>query len=211
MFPELSWRRDPFLSSQYTLPAGFLGKSALLTGEAVTIFEDIHALQLCRDSSEFRCKDAISILNIDNQQAWIESRIYSLRQTLSSSDYILDCCLIAAYLCTYAMFTDIWDSRLIPSHCSSQLLRKLQLSESSLEWIGHEDLLLWLLCMGGALVSPRVIATEYAVLLNGTFGVQLRPLIDSWSNLESCLRQFIWSERAFRDSCKAFWQNNCSF
>lgn len=115
-FSELYWRRDPLLIKLYALPPGFLRISHLLTGELVEIIEDVHALQLI---SEMYCEpaplDAISAMQIDNQQAWIESRIQTLR---IREDPILKSCCLTLYLCTYLSCTTIWQSALISvSHC----------------------------------------------------------------------------------------------
>jgi hypothetical protein len=210
-FPELNWKRDPLLSSLYTLPQGFMTKSALLGEETTALFEDIRALQVMRDSLDFHYDDPASILYFDNQQAWTESRLYNCRKALSQSDYVLDCCLIAAYLCTYVMFTDIWGGSLIPGHCSSQLLRRLQQKELDNQWIGNKDLLFWLLCIGGAFAPRGIIRSDYVVLLNGTHCDQLGPMTDTWSGAETHLKLFFWSEKAFRERCKTFWEESCSF
>jgi hypothetical protein len=209
-FPELAWSRDSSCDSVYTLPVGFIPMTHLFSDNILSIFEDIHALQCMRDSPTYLSKDAVTTLRLDNQQAWIESRIYESRLRLSGNDYLLECCLITGYLCTYLMYTDVWHGNLIPQHCSSQLLQKLQQTSYTPEWTGKEDMLLWLVCMGGAFAARGTMRAEYWVLINGTHHEQLRPLTGRWENVESCLKMFFWSEKAFRKPCKVFWEETCS-
>lgn len=118
LFSELYWRRDPLLINLYTLPSGFLKISHLLTKELVEIIEDVHALlrisEMYCDSAPF---DAVCTMQIDNQQAWIESRIQAL--TILENP-ILKCCCFTLYLCTYLSYTTVWQSALISvSHLST--------------------------------------------------------------------------------------------
>jgi hypothetical protein len=209
-FPELAWSRDSFHDSLYTLPAGFIPMTDLFNGDIKAIFEDIHALQCMRDSPACQSQDPRTIRQFDNQQAWIESKIHETRSRLSENEYLLECCLIVAYLCTYLMYTDVWHGSLIPEHCSSQLLRKLQQMTSSTKWNGKQDLLLWLVCMGGAFTSRGIMRSEYSVLMNGTYHEQIHPLAETWESVESRLKMFFWSEKAFREPCRVFWAETCS-
>lgn len=110
-FSELHWRRDPLLVDLYALPPGFDRISHLLTEELTEIIKDVHALQRI---SEMYCEsapfDAISTMQIDNQQAWIESRIQAL---MIRESPIIKCCCLALYLCTYLSCTTVWQSALI--------------------------------------------------------------------------------------------------
>jgi hypothetical protein len=210
-FPELQWSRDPVLRPLYTFPLGFMTVSHLLSPEIEELFEDIHAFQIMRDSPDFQFNDPASLIRLDNQQAWAESRLYNFRKALGHSDYMLECSLIAAYICTYFMYTDMWGGSLIPGRCSSQLFQRLQQNDLfETQWVGHEDLLLWLLCIGGAF-APRgsITRAEYVVLLNGTYFEQLGLLEEPWSEVETKLKGFIWSEKLFGDRCRLFWEE-CS-
>jgi hypothetical protein len=184
--------------------------SHLFGDETKAIFEDIHALQCVRDSLAFHSQGPMNNLQLDNQQAWIESRIHETRIRLSTNDDLLECCLVAAYLCTYLMYTDIWHGSLIPEHCSSQLLRKLQQMTSTSEWNGKEELLLWLVCMGGAFAPRGILRSEYSVLMNGAYHERLLPLTDAWESVESCLKMFFWSGKMFGEPCKVYWAETCS-
>ncbi|KAF2098962.1 hypothetical protein NA57DRAFT_66183 [Rhizodiscina lignyota] len=210
IFPELEWRRDPFCFSLYTLPAGFGIHSELFPEELIEILEDIHALQQIRSLTDMH-GDAVSVQQLDNQQAWIESRLYYCYRATDRTDFVLLGCVMAAYLCTYMLFAEIWGGQWIPSFCSSQLLRALQLTENSSYWDGHEDLLVWLLVTGGAFAQPAFNRSEYTVLLHGSHHAGIAPFLSSWPDVQDILQNFIWSERLFSARGKAFWEACCIF
>jgi hypothetical protein len=83
--------------------------SPMLSPEFVEVLEDIHALQWIRDTSDYP-SDAVQLLHIDNRQAWIESRLFLLPRT----SLLLECCYLACYLCTYTLFSEIWQSGMLP-------------------------------------------------------------------------------------------------
>lgn len=109
-FTELRWRRDPFTPSAFTLPPGFQKTSHLLTEEFVELLKDIRALQCIRDFAHFTDKD-MSMIQIDNHQASIQSRLVSLPKTSCS---FLDCCHLAAYLCSAMLRCRIWRDSVVP-------------------------------------------------------------------------------------------------
>lgn len=109
-FVELQWARDLFSPNFFVLAPGFEARSDLLTEDFNEILRDIHALQLVRDSPSFTCENTISLLHVDNQQAWIESRLAGLPK-LSP---LLECCHLAAYLATCMICCKVWRTSPIP-------------------------------------------------------------------------------------------------
>lgn len=109
-FAELRWRRDPFTPSAFILPPGFQRTSYLLTNEFVELLRDIHALQCIRDFACFTDGDVMSMVQVDNHQASIQSRLVSLLTTSS----FLDCCHLAAYLCSTMLRCKIWRDSAVP-------------------------------------------------------------------------------------------------
>jgi len=204
-FPELAWSRKQFPDSLFTLPEGFATKLHLFDAELVEILEDLNSLRSISDSTDPCYRTPDLILHLDNQQGWIESRLEEYRRLHFGRDPVLDCVLIVAYLCAYLMYTDIWRNNFIPELCSSHLLRKL-LNTSNMKWTGNEDMLLWILCMGGAYASAN-LRPQYAELVNCTFYTQLQPLTKTpaWLEVERCLRMFIWSGKTFGPPARAFW------
>lgn len=191
---------------RFTLPPGFAAKTHLFDDELVEILEDLNSLRYISDSIDPCYRTPETILHLDNQQGWIESRLEEYRRRCLGRNHVLDCALIVTYLCAYLMYTDIWSNNFIPEQCSSHLLRKLQ-KIPAIEWTGNEDMLLWILCMGGAYASRGVVRSQYADLVNETYHTQLQPLIrtPAWDDVESCLRMFIWSERSFGGPGMVFW------
>ncbi|KIX00586.1 uncharacterized protein Z518_09651 [Rhinocladiella mackenziei CBS 650.93] len=160
-FAELQWRRDPFSPSFFRLPPGFRALSHLLTNDFIEVLEDIHALQCIRECAHFAGRDVLSMAYINNHQASIQSRLVDL-VGLSS---VLECCRLAAYLCSSMLCCKVWCALVIPSHISLQLLRKLQQASDDLLWNDHPDLLLWLLYIGGSFAPKGVIRSDYVELL----------------------------------------------
>jgi hypothetical protein len=203
-FPEITWKREPCM--HYVLPPGFVGYSDILPGKLLTIIEDIQSFLILRESTQALTGDLLSDIDIDNLQASIESRLHTLREQLVEDDYISECCIIAAYLCTYVLYTNIWEGHIIPSHCSSQLLRLLQKRGAVSKWIGREALLAWLIYIGGSFAPMGVISSEYAILITGTYAKAIESFTISWNALEICLNDFLWSD-TFSLRCRVIWED----
>jgi hypothetical protein len=99
------------------------------------------------------------------------------------------------------------DSGLQP-HISSQLLNKLQHAGDDPAWDDHPDLLLWLLCIGGAFSPTGTLRSEYVVLLRANSGTRFGESYRSWENLLETTKQFIWSEKAFTSPVRAIWEES---
>lgn len=198
-FPELDWKRDPFSSSLYTLPDGLEPYRGLLGERLVVIFEDIHALAQSRESSTAACGDTISMLSVDNQQACIESRLQKCLQDTDNADDMLASCIIGAYLCTYTLFAEVWESQWIPVYSTEKLLAALQ-SIPRFSWEHVQDLILWLIVLGGTFSASPTSRSGYAVLLHSHPNVPT-----SWEKLERGLQRFIWSPKTFGARGRFFW------
>lgn len=209
IFPELHWGRDPIFSSFYSLPLGFEPFTHMFTDELIEALEDVHALQQLRTLSEFNPPDAIAIRHLDNQQAWIESRLYQCYRASDQTDHVVISVILAAYLCTYSLFSEVWTGQWIPSHCSSQLLRSIQHTGHGDYWKGNEELLVWLLMAGGAFAQPGLARSEYAVILHRNYHDGLAHLLSSWDDIEGLLKTFIWSEALFSARGREFWEACC--
>ena len=48
---------------------------SVFDGGFIEVLRDVHALACIRDSSIFMHEDTVSMMHIDNQQAWIQSRL----------------------------------------------------------------------------------------------------------------------------------------
>lgn len=121
-FDELQWRRDVFSPNHFQLAPGFQSMSQLLTEDLIEVLEDVHALQRIRETARFPTRDLISMAYINNHQASIQSRLMGLA-TLSP---ILECCRLAAYLCSSMLCCTVWCALVIPVcslyKCVTQLI-----------------------------------------------------------------------------------------
>lgn len=117
-FAELRWRRDPFAPDAFALPPGFQKVSHLLTEEFVELLKDIHALQCVRDSIYFAAEHAMTMAQIDNHQASIQSRLVNLPKTSA----FLECCHLGAYLCSTMLRCKIWRDSVVPVSDLCELL-----------------------------------------------------------------------------------------
>ncbi|KAN0099217.1 hypothetical protein V8E51_012992 [Hyaloscypha variabilis] len=204
-FSELQWRRDPSSPNFFILPPGFQAQSHVLGEEFVEVLKDVYALQCIRDSGVyFDIEDVISMAQIDNHEASIQSRLVSLPNRSSISE----CCHLAAYLCSAMLRCELWRASTIPSHLSLQLLGKLQQANDDVVWDNRPDLLAWLLHIGGAFAPTGTIRSSYVLLLRLNRSTRLRGLYASWQELLEILKQFIWSENAFMSQVKAFWEES---
>ncbi|KAH8678548.1 putative N-ethylmaleimide reductase [Xylariales sp. PMI_506] len=201
-FVELHWKRDPCTPNAFVLPPGFEKRSHLLTAEFIEVLKDIHALQCIRDHARFGAEDKISMRQIDNHQASIQSRLVGL-PTVSC---FLDCCQLGVYLCSALLRCKLWPASVISPHLSSQLLRKLQQANSYSVWNGHFDVIMWLLHVGGAFSPSKDIRSGYAALLVLNRKSDLEGILQSWPKVYKVLKQFIWSDKAFMSHVKSFWE-----
>jgi hypothetical protein len=109
-FAELQWTRDPFSPNFFRLPPGFQKRIHLLTKEYIGVLEDIHALQCIRDVPRFTKGDVMQMARINNHTASIQSRLVGL-PNLSP---VLECCHLAAYVCSVMLCCTIWCALVIP-------------------------------------------------------------------------------------------------
>ncbi|KAL6892008.1 Alpha/Beta hydrolase protein [Trichoderma evansii] len=157
------WQVPAWSGPTPAIPKAFKPILNSLGNEFPDILREICTLQNMRDS--LGLSRSINVLSIDSRQALIEYRLYDCRTRITRSDYLLGCCIDAAYLCTYMMFSEIWGGDHIPSHFASELLLKLQQTENSGVFAGHEELLSWMIVIGGAFTAYN-LKRAYAVLLN---------------------------------------------
>jgi hypothetical protein len=109
-FTELQWKRDSYSPSFFRLPPGFQVRSHVLSKELVEVLEDIHALQCIRALSSSPSYNPLSMACINNHQASIQSRLVGL----VDHSPILECCKLAAYLCSSMLCCKVWCALVIP-------------------------------------------------------------------------------------------------
>lgn len=109
-FPELQWTRESFSPSFFQLPPGFHMRADLLTKEFIEVLEDIHALQCVREVPLFVQGDVMMMAHINNHIASIQSRLAGL-PNLSP---VLECCQLAAFVCSVMLCCKVWCALVIP-------------------------------------------------------------------------------------------------
>ena len=195
-FMELAWKRDPVVPSIFQVPSGFITSIDPLGDEFLSIVQDIRALQTIRDDTDIDGRDAVTIMHFDNHQASIESRLYNLgHDPLRFENPVLYCCILSAHVCTYMLFTEIWDASVIPLFLAYYLLEQLEYAHMEGHMLEHWDLFVWIICVGGTFVDPGGKQTEYAVLLKRQ--MRLKPSGFTERDLQMLLQSFIWSEKTF--------------
>ncbi|KAL3447739.1 hypothetical protein BJX65DRAFT_90607 [Aspergillus insuetus] len=198
-FAELLWARDAFVPTFYRLPSGFESRSHLFTKGFIDILEDLNGLHCIRESRNARKNDAMFMLHVNNYTASVQSRLAQL----SGLSELQECCRLAAYLCSVMVCCKVWCELVIPSHISSELLRKLQNTGDSGLCSEHSQLLVWLLHIGGAFAPIGPIRSGYLSLLRSN---DATLPYSRWPELHMLLKQFIWSDKAFRAPVRALWE-----
>ncbi|KAK5627014.1 hypothetical protein RRF57_002729 [Xylaria bambusicola] len=201
-FSELRWTRDSCPPSFFRLPPGFQIQPGLLTEDFIEVLEDLHALQCLRDTTPPLKSQVLKMEDINNHMAYIQSRIMNLPKPPPA----VFCCYLAACLCSVMLCCRVWCAPIIPSHFSTQLLRKLQQANDDPLWDSHPDLLLWLLYSGGAFAPTATTRSDYIALLRLNNTSRFNGLYKSWSGLHAIMKQFIWSDRAFLSPVKMLWE-----
>lgn len=116
-FAELQWTRDPFIPNFFRLPPGFQTLSHLLSKGFIAILEDIYALQCIRDVPRHVKGDPMIMAYINNHTASTQCRLVEL-PNLSP---VLECCRLAAYLCSVMLCCKVWCASVIPVSGSQAL------------------------------------------------------------------------------------------
>ena len=187
----------------YLIPPGFAERADVLGPEFLDIIADICGLQAMRECDSNYPYNSLDVEKVDNQQAWIESRLQQL--SVRTCEPGLSCAIPAAYLCAYSFFAEVWSASLIPSTLSALLLRTLQQHETWLGWDDHADLLLWLLNIGAAFATDAPIRLGFAGLWHGSHRSRLESFSVSWEEVRAYLERFIWSGSLYEPRCGTFW------
>jgi len=87
-----------------------------------------------------------------------------------------------------------------------QLLDLLQQERDLSIWDGHDDLLAWLLFIGGAFAPAGRVRMGFVQLVQHSHSSKLARLSQSWDATVETLKQFIWSEKAYHSQVGTFWE-----
>ena len=105
-FPEIRWDRDSLAGEASLIPSGFLSHQELLPGELLLALSDLEAL---KESVQGPKSEHPSSFDIHRIQASIESRLVSVQGVTRHFGAAAEAVRLAAYVCTYCVFTDIWE------------------------------------------------------------------------------------------------------
>ncbi|KAF2729389.1 hypothetical protein EJ04DRAFT_502503 [Polyplosphaeria fusca] len=207
LLPELCYIRDPYREQFYVVPPGFMSVTATFPWDMLVVLEDLNALCALINARCMCGHVPINTVQIDNTQAWIESRLVDLlneHKYTALNDPPFEACIYATYICTYQLSTSIWEGSFIPAFCTSQILRILQESENEM-WFLWSELLTWLLYIGGAFATDKKIRVHFIASILGTYRNEVHELHKSWESLEELLMTFIWSRNAMSEKVRQFW------
>lgn len=138
-----------------------------------------------------------------NTQADLEGRLHGLRER--TSDDMQISCIIAAFMCVYAFWTDIWSSALIPRVLSAQLLYHVRRWHRS-SYQCQDDIFTWALYIGKAFAVDVQVRNGLDELHQSQQVVTAGSTSGDLPELR-LLKTFIWSECFYNTQTGWFWQS----
>ncbi len=205
-FPEVHWSRSEAQQQEFILPPGFESVRALFSKGIIEVLEDLNAFRCLRESEHLDTLDPKRLVYIDNAQAWNESRLLQLQASADNYHPVVNCCLTAAYVCSYALFSEIWSGTFITSRLSKQLLQQVNESISSIENEDYTNLLVWLVYIGAAFSADHETRLGFRTLVRSLS--DMWNCMNTWEQTLSVLRLFVWSDAIFLDRCRAVWEES---
>lgn len=197
--------QDTVFAPTRELPLGFVAYQQVLNEDLIDCIRDIVSLQATYGNHYTEsCNFAI----LDKRQASIESRLVSLADESQEAGVIAECCRLAAYICCYSVYTDIWKSSLIPLKQAEKLIKHLDTSFSYPVWSGCRDMFLWLTLVCTAVVQNAECGSHSVKRQYEDFMRRIAGGVESWENQDQCLQyaleRFIyvdnWVARRFSNS-----------
>ena len=144
---------------------------------------------------------------LDKWQASIESRLVFLTDACIQSGPISECCRLAAYICCYTIYTEVWRSSFIPLKQAERLLKHLSETMNNSVWTLRRDIYLWLVFVCTSTIQQaelyhQTIRDPYQALMR-----QLSVSVKDWDSggrfLNRALEGFIyvddWLQRRFQN------------
>lgn len=215
-FPEFQWGRATFKVDWARLPLGFQDLRGEL-GEATDdplrdiciSLQDIYVLQ--KHGEALMChKPGIDLIHaMDNMQACIESRLIEQLQE-NQENCLRMAVLLAAYLYTYSLFTQIWNGSSIPLYIALRLLKHLQTITCAFLSERRRAIVLWCTFVGGSLIPEGPTRTSFGLLLQSSFSelILSTSINSSWFAISGMLDQFLWSQANFDSRALGFLREN---
>lgn len=197
MFPDLYWERDHSSSSIFHLPPGLEQSNDILSLNFRTVLEDLYGVSLYvyDHSSDCESMETTAKIQMDNQQAWIESRLVNLQQEAQTLGLVAECIRLAALICAYCLDMSTWASNFIPSQLSQKLLLNLQHTISFCLWEARTGVFLWLILVGFHAARPELKAQYRQFVYALSIGFTQRAETTS-GLVQSVMKNFIWPKNA---------------
>lgn len=208
-FPELRHdrSRSPVVLTKHEIP-GFIIFNDYFRPDFTTVLEDLNALCAEVDYCYHIGEPPIAKIEIDNAQAWIESRLIDLlsnKPAVSAEDTIYEASILAAFLSTYKLSTVIWQGCFIPEYVAGRIVGLLSRLSNISHWDTESELLTWLLFIGGGLAVRADTRSYCAKLILGPFDQKIGHLHQSWESTKMVLRKFPWSKYIIEPRAFSFW------
>jgi hypothetical protein len=90
----------------------------------------------------------------------------------------------------------------IHERLASQLAKALGRTDLDSDWIGMEELLLWILYVGGAVCTG---ITERRWFVGWAFRIGRKLSLGSWNEARELLTTFFWNEKICERPCRQIW------
>lgn len=128
----------PFLKDK--LPIGFTIHKEELIEKLQDCIMDIVSFQKLY---EHRDPGASHFALLDRWQASIESRLIDITIPCINFGIVSESCRVAAYICCYSTYMEVWSSSFIPMKLTEKLLKYLSQRMTDPIWNSRRDLFLW--------------------------------------------------------------------
>lgn len=193
-----------FLGPFRNVPHGFVSRSSRLGKDFMRLISHVAALYHPQVQELKANSHNAELEKLNNTQADLEGQLHELRQR--TSDNMVIACIIAAFLCVYAFWTDIWNSALIPREMSKQMLYHIRRWQENESIQYDDDPSFWLVHVGRAFaIDPHVRAGFIEVSRSGNHEA-VTDLSEGGIQSSSILYEFIWSEAFFQSKKGWFWE-----
>lgn len=177
------------------VPNGFITHQDVIADDLQDCIKDILLLQAMYES---RDPEICNFTLLDKWQASIESRLVFLTKSSTKFGVVSEGCRLAAYICCYSIYTEIWRNSFIPMKLAERLLMHLSKTMSYSIWLRRRDVFLWLAFVCTSIIqgSEANYYTATAKNAHEVFMRQLSTSAKSWANrrcsINSALSEYIY-------------------
>ncbi|CAO2649297.1 Nn.00g066820.m01.CDS01 [Neocucurbitaria sp. VM-36] len=203
-FPEIASDVETLPTQMSKLPDGFAAHKDMLVDDLQDCIKWVISLQELYESKDPK---TCNFTLLDKWQASIESRLVFLTDACIRSGPISECCRLAAYICCYTIYTEVWRNSFIPLKQAERLLKHLSDTMNSSLWTLRRDIYLWLVFVCTSTIQRaemyhQPIMDPYQAMMR-----QLSVSVKDWDSgerfLNRALEHFIyvddWLQRRFQN------------